>query len=100
MTPWSMGGADLIRARLHLSREAGSWLLLTVLVLLAYFAVTGWLAARDLQGARSGLHELKAAVLADDLPQARDSLITAQRSARAGHRWMAGPLWAAAAHVP
>jgi hypothetical protein len=77
-----------------------AWGLLTgALLLLSYFALTGFLAYRDLQSVRSEL--LDARAIATTSPgHAQQSVQNAAASAQAASDRLDGPLWGALAGIP
>ena len=75
--------------------------LLGALVLLGlYVAVSGALAARDLTRADQAVRQLRAQVTAGEPARAEASLQRAQGSTAAARRWLSGPVWAGAQHLP
>jgi hypothetical protein len=69
-------------------------------IVAAYFAVTALLARRDLTAADHGLTDLRKRVAQGDTSQAGVKLRAAQGHMRAARRWLGGPLWSGAEHLP
>ena len=105
--PWDDdGGGGEPNERSQEQRQRRRWpltLLLVVLVLLAAVAWLAWegLQARnDLQAARPVAGEVRDAVLAGDVQQARAGLATLQERTATARERTDGPLWWLAGHLP
>jgi hypothetical protein len=69
-------------------------------VIVAYFLTTGLIARHHLERAKYDVEQLRHSLLAADHAAADRWMTAAQSDAHAAHRWLAGPAWGAAEHIP
>jgi hypothetical protein len=69
-------------------------------LIVGYFVASGLIARHHLEQAKYDVEQVRHSLLASDHAGARHWMAAARSDARSAQRWLAGPGWAAAEHIP